>query len=198
MRRGPAGARRGLPERAAGRLRAALAEWRGPPLSGLSFEPFAQAEIVTLEGLHAAALEDRIEADLLAGRHGELVPELEALVARHPLRERLRGQLMLALYRAGRQGDALDAYRQAVRTLDAELGLPPSPELERLERAILAHDPALRHGPPAAVEAPGPERRRRRRPSCSPISPAPRGCEASWATRTPTPCAASTIAGCGM
>ena len=150
----------GLPERAAGRLRAALAEWRGPPLSGLSFEPFAQAEVVRLEGLHAAALEDRIEADLLAGRHGELVPELEALVARHPLRERLRGQLMLALYRAGRQGDALDAYRQAVRTLDAELGLRPWPELERLERAILAQDPELRHDPPAGVEAPGPERRR--------------------------------------
>jgi DNA-binding SARP family transcriptional activator len=150
----------GLPERAAGRLRAALAEWRGPPLSGLSFEPFAQAEVVRLEGLHAAALEDRIEADLLARRLGELVPELEALVARHPLRERLRGQLMLALYRAGRQGDALDAYRQAVRTLDAELGLRPWPELERLERAILAQDPALRQGPPAAVEAPAPERRR--------------------------------------
>ena len=150
----------GLPERAAGRLRAALAEWRGPALSGLSFEPVAQAAAVTLEALHAAAVEDRIEADLLAGRHGELVPELEALVARHPLRERLRGQLMLALYRAGRQGDALDAYRQAVRTLDAELGLRPCPELERLERAILAQDPALGQGPPAALTALAPERRR--------------------------------------
>jgi DNA-binding SARP family transcriptional activator len=150
----------GSAERAAGRLRAALAEWRGPALSGLSFEPFAQAEVVTLEALHAAALEDRIEADLLAGRHGELVPELEALVVRYPLRERLRGQLMLALYRSGRQGDALEAYRQAVRTLDAELGLHPRPELERLERAILAHDPALRQGPAADSEAPAPERRR--------------------------------------
>ena len=146
----------GLPERAASRLRAALAEWRGPALSGLSFEPFAQVEVVTLEALHAAAVEDRIEADLLAGRHGELVPELEALVARHPLRERLREQLMLALYRAGRQGDALEAYRQTVRTLDADLGLRPSPELVNLERAILARDPALQRGPPAAVEEPEP------------------------------------------
>ncbi len=86
----------------------------------------AQAEIVTLESLHAAALEDRVEADLLAGRHGELVPELEALVARHPFRERLRGQLMLALYRVGRQSDALAAYREAVRTLDAGFELSGS------------------------------------------------------------------------
>jgi DNA-binding SARP family transcriptional activator len=148
----------GQADRAAGRLRAALAEWRGPPLSELAFESFAQAEVAKLEALQAAALEDRIEADLAAGRHGELVPELEALVARHPLRERLRGQLMLALYRAGRQGDALDAYRRAVRTLDEELGLRPSPELERLERAILAQDPTLWQRPPAADEPP--ERRR--------------------------------------
>ena len=149
----------GVAERAADRLRAALAEWRGPPLSDVSFEPFAQPEVVTLESLHAAALEDRIEADLLAGRHGELVPELEALVARHPFRERLRGQLMLALYRVGRQSDALAAYREAVRTLDAELGLRPWPELERLERAILAQDPALERGPPAAAD-PVPDTRR--------------------------------------
>ena len=105
------------------------------------------------------ALEDRIEADLLAGRHGELVPELEALVARHPFRERLRGQLMLALYRVGRQGDALAAYREAVRTLDTELGLRPWPELERLERAILAQDRALERGPPAADDV-APDTRR--------------------------------------
>src|SRR5215207_5646606 len=151
---------KGSADHAAARLRAALAEWRGPPLSNVSLEPFAQAEVATLEALHAAALEDRIEADLLAGRHGQLVPELEALVARHPFRERLRGQLMLALYRAGRQSDALAAYRQAVRTLDAELGLRPCPELERLEQAILAQDPTLRQGPPAAVETPAPECRR--------------------------------------
>src|ERR671914_356564 len=115
----------GRNERAAARLRAALAEWRGPPLADLAFEAFAQAEVARLEGVRAAALEDRIEADLRLGRHGELVAELEALVARDPLRERPRAQLMLALYRAGRQADALDAYRQAARTLDAELGLRP-------------------------------------------------------------------------
>ncbi len=150
----------GDPERAAGRLRAALAEWRGPALDGLSFEPFAPAEIARLEALRAAALEDRIEADLRAGRHGELIAELEALVARHPLRERLRAQLMLALYRAGRQSDALAAYREAVRTFDAELGLRPAPELEALERSILGHDPALRHSPPAVAQAPAAAPRR--------------------------------------
>ena len=102
----------GLPERAAARLRAALAEWRGPPLADFAFEAFSQAEVARLEGVRAAALEDRIEADLRLGRHGELVAELEALVARDPLRERPRAQLMLALYRAGRQADALDAYRR--------------------------------------------------------------------------------------
>jgi DNA-binding SARP family transcriptional activator len=150
----------GEPVRAAERLRSALAEWRGQALSGLSFEPFAPAEVVRLEALRAAALEDRIEADLLAGRHGELIAELEALVARHPLRERLRAQLMLALYRAGRQSDALAAYREAVRTFDAELGLRPTPELARLERSILSHDPALRHSPPVVAEEPAPEPRR--------------------------------------
>jgi len=150
----------GQPERAAGLLRAALAEWRGPPLADVSSEPFAASEVVRLEALHAAALEDRIEADLLAGRPGELVPELEALVASHPLRERLRGQLMLALYRAGRQSDALAAYRQAVRTLDEELGLRPGPELERLQRAIVDRDPALQRAPPAAPESPAAGQRR--------------------------------------
>jgi DNA-binding SARP family transcriptional activator len=150
----------GDPVHAAQRLRTALAEWRGQALSGLSFEPFAPTEVVRLEALRAAALEDRIEADLRAGRHGELIAELEALVARHPLRERLRGQLMLALYRAGRQSDALASYRQSVRTFDTELGLRPGPELERLEGAILSHDPALRHSPQLVAEAPAPEPRR--------------------------------------
>ena len=133
----------GRHERAAARLRAALAEWRGPPLADVSFEPFAAPEVARLEDLRAAAVEDRVEADLAMGRGAELVAELEGLVAAEPLRERLRGQLMLALYRAGRQGEALDAYRDVVRTLDSELGLRPGPELERLQRAILAHDPAL-------------------------------------------------------
>src|SRR5918992_510494 len=149
----------GRHERAAARLRAALAEWRGPPLADVAPEPFAPPEGARLEDLRAAAVEDRVEADLAMGRGAELVAELEGLVSAEPLRERLRGQLMLALYRAGRQGEALDAYREAVRTLDAELGLHPGPELDRLQKSILAHDPALLRGP--AREAP-PEAERRR------------------------------------
>jgi DNA-binding SARP family transcriptional activator/trans-aconitate methyltransferase len=140
----------GRPERAAARLRAALEEWRGPALADVALEPFAPSEVARLEELRAAAVEDRNEADLALGRGVELVGELEALLAREPLRERLRAQLMLALYRAGRQGEALDAYRDSVRTLDAELGLRPGPELESLQRAILAHDPALLRSVPAA------------------------------------------------
>ena len=129
--------------RAADRLRAALALWRGPPLADLAWEPFAHAEIVRLEELRLAALEDRIDADLALGRHGQLVGELERLVAEQPLRERLRGQLMLALYRAGRQADALAVYQRARKTLVDELGIEPSDSLRKLERAILAHDPSL-------------------------------------------------------
>jgi DNA-binding SARP family transcriptional activator len=128
---------------AAERLRDALALWRGSPLSDFAYERFAQDEITRLEELRVAALEERIEADLALGRHAELVPELEALVGRHPLRERLRGQLMLALYRAGRQAEALEAYRGARRTLLAELGIEPGRMLHELERAILSQDPAL-------------------------------------------------------
>src|SRR5919109_2135269 len=128
---------------AAETLRAALALWRGPPLADLAWEPFAQSEIVRLEELRLAALEDRIDADLALGRHGQLVSELEQLVAEHPLRERLRAQLMLALYRSGRQADALAVYQRARRTLVDELGIEPSETLRRLERAILAHDPSL-------------------------------------------------------
>src|SRR5439155_11667765 len=100
---------------AADSLRAALALWRGAPLADLSWEPFAQAEIVRLEELRLAAFEDRIEADLALGRHGQLVGELEGLVGEHPLRERLRAQLMLALYRSARQADALAVYQRAER-----------------------------------------------------------------------------------
>jgi DNA-binding SARP family transcriptional activator len=146
-------------ERAAARMRAALDEWHGPPLADLALEPFAPPEVARLEDLRGAAVEDRIEADLAIGRGAELVGELEGLVAAEPLRERLRGQLMLALYRAGRQGEALDAYRDAVRTLDVELGLQPGPELERLQKAILAHDPALLR---TAAREPSPEADRRR------------------------------------
>jgi class 3 adenylate cyclase/predicted ATPase len=133
------------------KLREALALWRGPALADLAFEPFAQSEIARLEELRLAALEDRIDAELALGRNGSLVSELEELVGQNPLRERLRRQLMLALYRVGRQADALAAYRDARRTLDEELGLEPSDELQRLERAILVHDPAL--APPAPPPA---------------------------------------------
>jgi DNA-binding SARP family transcriptional activator len=149
----------GRHEHAAARLRAALGEWRGPPLADVAFEPFAPPEVARLEDLRAAAVEDRVDADLAMGRGAELVGELEGLVAAEPLRERLRGQLMLALYRAGRQGEALDVYRDAVRTLDSELGLRPGPELERLQQAILAHDPALLRAP-AGGEPREVERRR--------------------------------------
>jgi YVTN family beta-propeller protein len=131
------------PDKAAGTLRDALALWRGPPLAEFAYDSFAQEEIGRLEELHVAALEERIEADLAVGRHEAVVQELEQLVGRHPLRERVRGQLMLALYRSGRQAEALEVYRDARRTLADELGLEPSPTLQQLERAILSHDPAL-------------------------------------------------------
>jgi YVTN family beta-propeller protein len=130
-------------ETASARLTEALELWRGPPLQDLQFLPFAQKEVRPLEELHLAVIEARIEADLARGQYGDLVPELESLVAAHPLRERLRGQLMLVLYRAGRQADALAAYRDARTVLADELGLEPSDELQELERAILRHDPSL-------------------------------------------------------
>ena len=124
-------------------LREALALWRGPALADFAYEPFAQSEIARLEESRVAALEDRIDADVASGEHARLVGELEALVREHPARERLRGQLMLALYRSGRQADALAAYREARGWLRDELGLEPSHRLWELERAILAQDPAL-------------------------------------------------------
>ena len=140
-------------------LRSALELCRGPPLADFTYEPFAQNEIARLEELRLVALEDRIEADLALGRHAALVPELEALVAEHPTRERLRGQLMLALYRSGRQSEALESYRDARRTLDEELGLEPGPELQQLEREILTQDPAIaappREGPIALLRDAG-------------------------------------------
>ena len=124
-------------------LRRALACWRGPALVDFAYESFAQAEIARLEELQLTALEERIEADLALGRDGELVGELEALVARHPLRERLRGQLMLALYRSDRQAEALDVYQEGRLALAQEVGLEPSQGLQRLERRILEQDPVL-------------------------------------------------------
>ena len=124
-------------------LEEALALWRGPPLVDLADAPFAQGEIARLEELHLTALELRIDGQLAAGRQAQVIGELEALVGRHPFRERLRAQLMLALYRAGRQAEALEAYRDARRALVEELGIEPSAELRELERAILAQDSAL-------------------------------------------------------
>jgi DNA-binding SARP family transcriptional activator len=140
-----------LPAReAATVLREALALWRGPVLADLCYEAWAQPEIRRLEELRALAIEDRVKADLELGEHARLVSELEALVREHPLRERLRAQQMLALYRAGRHADALAAFREARATLDAGLGLEPGPELRQLEQAILVHDPSL--AAPAAAE----------------------------------------------
>lgn len=139
---------------AAARLREALALWRGPALADLALLEFAQPEIRRLEGLRLSALMERIEADLALGRADEVVPELEALVEANPLQERLRGQLMLALYRAGRQADALEVYRQTGALLREELGLEPSKALQELERSILRQEAALdvEAGPPAEAE----------------------------------------------
>jgi len=124
-------------------LREALALWRGPPLADLFFEAFAQGEIRRLEEVRLGALEERVAADLELGGAGELVPELEGLVRAHPQRERLRGQLILALYRSGRQAEALQAYHDARRTLSEELGIDPSPALQQLYGAILRQESGL-------------------------------------------------------
>ena len=131
------------PATAAATLREALALWRGPPFADFTYDAFAQATIARLEELRLACLEDRVEADLASGRHSSLVGELEALVAEHPLRERLRTQLILALYRSGRQAEALNAYQDARRTLVDELGIEPGRSLRELHQAILQQDAAL-------------------------------------------------------
>src|SRR5438034_3567033 len=130
---------------AAETLRRALDLWRGP------LTDLPDAETLRLDELRLTALEDRIDADLALGRHVELVGELERLVAEQPLRERLRGQLMLALYRSGRQADALAVYQRARRTLVEELGIEPGESLRKLERAILEQDPALNVHPAATA-----------------------------------------------
>src|SRR5215204_1936975 len=134
----------GDPARAADLLRQALELWRGPALADVAASAdIAWPELVGVEELQVASTEARIEAELALGRHHELVAELEALVRLYPLREHLHGQLMLALYRSGRQADALAAYRAARKVLVDELGIEPSVGLQRLEQAILAQDPAL-------------------------------------------------------
>jgi DNA-binding SARP family transcriptional activator/tetratricopeptide (TPR) repeat protein len=130
------------PERAA-KLRSALGLWRGPALADFAYEPFAQTEIAVLEDLRIAVIEERIDADLALGRHAELIGELEGLIAEQPLRERLRGQFMLALYRSGRQAEALEVYRTTRRVLVEELGIEPGPALQRLKQAILRQDASL-------------------------------------------------------
>src|SRR6266545_4566910 len=142
--------------KASEQLLEALGIWRGPALVDVQYEPFARAEITRLEELRLVAIEDRLEAELGLGRDHEVVPELEALVSEYPVRERLRGLLMLALYRGGRQADALDTYREARRVLVDELGLEPGPELRELEQAILRQDESLarRTRPESNVPAP--------------------------------------------
>jgi DNA-binding SARP family transcriptional activator len=171
---------RGESEAASGLLQEALAFWRGPTLAGLAFESFGRDEVAELDELRLTALMDRIDCDLAQGRHERVLGELQVLVREHPLRERLRAQQMLALYRADRQADALDAYQQARHALIDELGIEPSESLQRLQQAILRHDPALEMpagttGANGAASAPPPvtdavpetvpTRSRRRRPA---------------------------------
>jgi DNA-binding SARP family transcriptional activator len=146
-----AGARRALAN--------ALELWRGAPLADFASETFAQPEIGRLEELYVAAIEDRIEADLMLGAHAQIVGELEALVARHPLRDRVRGQLMLALYRCGRQAEALQTYRDGRRALVDELGIEPGKPLQELEQAILRQDAALDLTARVVPDLPRPGRR---------------------------------------
>lgn len=161
----------GRPEQASARLRDALAVWRGPALAEFE-EPFAHLESSRLEEQRLACLEERVEADLALGRHGELVAELDGLVSRHQHRERMRGQLMLALYRSGRQAEALETYQAFRRTLSDELGIDPSARLKELERRILQQDPSLDAAPrptePAAGAAEEP-------PAPPPLAAAPFG-----------------------
>src|ERR671922_729556 len=139
------------------KLGEALALWRGPALADLAGEPAVEAERARLDELRLSAVEQRIDARLELGEDADVVPELEELVAAQPLRERLRGQLILALYRSGRQAEALETYRETRRVLVEELGIEPSPELRDLERAILRQDPALA----SAVVPPEPKPRHR-------------------------------------
>ena len=155
-------------ETAAAALEEALSLWRGPPLAEFAAAPFALIESLRLDELRVSATEDRVEADLALGRHGSIIAELEMLVAEHPHRERLCAYLMLALYRSGRQAEALDVYQRTRRALVDELGIEPGTMLQQLERAILNHDPSLelppqaRHesAPPGPVSADSPERPR--------------------------------------
>jgi WD40 repeat protein/DNA-binding SARP family transcriptional activator len=144
----------GRAEAAVSALERALSLWRGEPLGDLAYEPFAQLEIGRLRDMRVVVREQLVDAKLALGGHSDVVGELEALIGENPLRERLRGQLMLALYRCERQADALQAYQDARRRLVEELGIEPGQRLRDLERAILAQDPALQLPPLEAVEPP--------------------------------------------
>jgi DNA-binding SARP family transcriptional activator/streptogramin lyase len=159
----------GDPSEAAGILRESLAVWRGPALDEFAYEPFAEAEAARLEELRLRALEERIDADLALGRHADLIGELERFVAAHPLRERPRGQLMLALYRSGRQAEALRVYQEGRRLLAEELGLEPGGALRQLEQQIISQDPVLEA--PTTVPLPREERRREAAAGSSPGRP---------------------------
>src|SRR5215217_5791528 len=154
----------GRPDRALSALERALSLWRGAPLADVAYERFAQSEIGRLEELRVSAIEQLVDVQLALGRHAEVIGRLHALIGEHPFRERLRAQLMLALYRCDRQADALQAYQDARRALVEELGIEPGDRLRELERAILAHDPAL--ALPARVEPPP-----RREPPERPAAP---------------------------
>jgi len=154
----------GDPERARKVLGHALGLWRGDAYADVADEPWARVEARRLDELRLAVIEGRFDADLSLGRDSSLVGELELLVSRHPTRERLVAQLMLALYRSGRQADALAAYRAARHSLVEELGLEPGPALRDLESAILAHDPNLKPQAKTSRAAPAPVDRSRSRP----------------------------------
>jgi len=155
---------------AVAKLREALALWRGPALADFAYDDFARHEIDRLDELRLVAVERRIDLELALGHHDDLVPELEALVRAHPLRERLRGHLMVALYRSGRQAEALDVYRDARTALRDELGLEPSEELQALQRAILDHDASLAAPPRVDPPAPaGPDGRPQRHRFAHPL-----------------------------
>jgi DNA-binding SARP family transcriptional activator len=142
-------ARRSNPDEVAALLREAESLWRGPPLADLAYEEFAQGAVAQLEELRLSLAEERIDYELEHGRPADVIGELEALVAEHPLRERLRGQLMLALYRAGRQADALHAYQDARRVLLEQLGIDPGPALQQLHSAILRQERSLAPAAPS-------------------------------------------------
>ena len=182
------------PDEAAELLDAALRLWRGAALADFAYEPFAQSEIARLEEARLGALEERIDADLARGRHAAVVSELEGLVAEHPFRERLTAELMLALYRCGRQADALEVYRRARQALDRELGLEPSPSLRELEQQILVHDPALKAPPRNQLVPPRLARQGRRIAIAGAVLVAAAAAVAGWElTRGPAAAAVTMI-----